>query len=113
MPSMADWENPETRPYLEKYLQGDAKYPAEERIRAIYRVIQEGSTFSGVLSIHAEGSLATQKMTLYQQADWERFKAAAKHSMGIRTDHPDFKDRPLPGESPWKMPESMLRAASA
>jgi len=112
MPSMADWENPETRPYLEKYLQGDARYPAEERIRAIYRVIQEGSTFGGVLSIHAEGSLATQRMTLFQQADWERMKAAAKHSMGIRTDHPEFKDRPLPGESPWKMPESLLAAGA-
>jgi len=109
MPSMKDWQNPETRPYLEKYLQGDAQYSAEERIRAINMVIQEGSTFNGVLSIHAEGSLATQKMVLYQQADWERFKAAAKHSMGIRTDHPDFKDQPLPGESPWKMPESLLK----
>jgi len=68
-------------------------------------VIREGSTFNGVLTIHAEGSLATQKMVLYQQADWERFKAAAKYSMGIKTDHPDFKDRPPIGESPWKMPE--------
>jgi 4-hydroxybutyryl-CoA dehydratase/vinylacetyl-CoA-Delta-isomerase len=109
MPSMKDWENPETRPYLEKYLQGDARYSAEERIRAINRVIQEGSTFGGVLSIHAEGSLATQKMVLFQQTDWERFKAAAKRSMGIRTDHPDFRDLPLPGETPWKMPDSLLK----
>jgi aromatic ring hydroxylase len=94
---------------LEKYLQGDANYPTEERIRAINWVIQEGSTFNGVLSIHAEGSLSTQKMVLFQQANWERFKAAAKHSMGIRTDHPDFKDLPLPGESPWKMPDSLLK----
>jgi 4-hydroxybutyryl-CoA dehydratase/vinylacetyl-CoA-Delta-isomerase len=109
MPSMKDWENPETRPYLEKYLQGDARYSAEERIRAINMVIQMGSTFGGVLSIHAEGSLATQKMVLFQQADWERYKAAARHSMGIRTDHPEFKDRPLPGECPWKMPDSLLK----
>jgi hypothetical protein len=29
--------------------------------------------------------------------------------MGIRTDHPDFKDLPLPGETPWKMPDSLLK----
>jgi len=109
MPSMADWENPEIKPYLEKYLQGDAKYPAEERIRAINRVIQEGSTFNGVLSIHAEGSLATQKMVLYQQADWTLFEAAAKYSLGLKVDHPEFKDRLGPGESPWHMPEWLLK----
>jgi 4-hydroxybutyryl-CoA dehydratase/vinylacetyl-CoA-Delta-isomerase len=104
MPSMKDWENPETRPYMEKYLQGDANYPTEERIRAINMVIREGSTFGGVLSIHAEGSLATQKMVLYQMADWERFKAAAKRSLGLSTDHPDFKD--LPTEPPFRLPPS-------
>jgi len=111
MPSMKDWENPETRPMLEKYLRGDARYSTEERIRAINRVIMEGSTFNGVLSIHAEGSLSTQKMVLFQQADWERFKAAAKYSMGIKTDHPLFKDRPPIGTSPWKMPDSLLKGA--
>jgi 4-hydroxybutyryl-CoA dehydratase/vinylacetyl-CoA-Delta-isomerase len=109
MPSMKDWENPETRPYLEKYLQGDARYPAEERIKAINAVIQQGSAFGGVLSIHAEGSLATQKMVLYQQADWARFEAAAKYSMGFKVDHPEFKDRLGPGHSPWRMPDWLLK----
>jgi 4-hydroxybutyryl-CoA dehydratase/vinylacetyl-CoA-Delta-isomerase len=109
MPSMKDWENPETRPYLEKYLQGDARYPAEERIKAINAVIQQGSAFGGVLSIHAEGSLATQRMVLYQQADWARFEAAAKYSMGFKVDHPEFKDRLGPGHSPWRMPDWLLK----
>lgn len=109
IPSMADWENPETRPYLEKYLQGDAQYPTEERIRAIHRVIQEGSAFSGVLSIHAEGSLATQKMVLYQQADWDLFEASAKRSLGYDVDHPAFAGRPKPGENPWEMPDWLLK----
>jgi 4-hydroxybutyryl-CoA dehydratase / vinylacetyl-CoA-Delta-isomerase len=109
MPSMKDWENPETKGYLEKYLQGDARYPAEERIKAINRVIAEGSTFNGVLSIHAEGSLATQRMVLYQQADWARFEAAAKYSMGFKVDHPEFKDRLGPGQSPWKMPDWLVK----
>jgi 4-hydroxybutyryl-CoA dehydratase/vinylacetyl-CoA-Delta-isomerase len=103
MPSMKDWENPETRPYIEKYLAGDARYPTEERLRALLMVRRLGSTFNGILSIHAEGSLAAQRMTIYQMADWERFKAAARRAMGLPTDHPEFKD--LPTEAPWKMPE--------
>ena len=102
IPSMNDWENPETRPYIEKYLQGDARFPTEERIKAINAVIRQGSTFNGVLSIHAEGSLATQKMVLYQMADWPKFRAAAKRALGLPTDHPDFKD--LPTQSPFKLP---------
>jgi len=102
IPSMQDWENLETRPYIEKYLQGDARFPTEERIKAINAVIRQGSTFNGVLSIHAEGSLATQKMVLYQMADWPKFRAAAKRALGLPTDHPDFRD--LPTEPPFKLP---------
>ncbi|MBL7175769.1 MAG: hypothetical protein ISS66_08090 [Desulfobacteraceae bacterium] len=110
MPSEKEWENPETRPYMEKYLQGDANYPSEDRIKAINEVIRMGSTFGGVLSIHAEGSLATQRMVIYQMADWDRFKAAAQRRLRIPTDHPDFKD--LPTESPWKMSDSLLQEAA-
>ena len=105
MPSMADWANPATRPMLEKYLQGDAKYPTEERIRAINAVIRQGSTFNGVLSIHAEGSLASQKMTIYQNADWERWKAGARRSLGLPSGHPDFPPRE---GAPWRIPESLV-----
>jgi len=109
IPSPKEWENPETRKYMEKYLQGDAQYPAEDRIKAIHAVIRSGSTFGGVLSIHAEGSLATQRMVIYQMADWDRFKAAAKRSLGIPTDHPDFQ---RPTESPWKMSNDLLNQAA-
>lgn len=103
MPSWEDWENPETRPYIDKYLGGDAQYPTEDRIRALHMVNQEASAFMGILGIHAEGSLAAQRMMLYQQADWEQFKAAARHSMSMPTDHPDFRD--LPTEPVWKLPD--------
>ena len=108
IPSEKEWQNPETRQYMEKYLQGDARFSAEDRIKAINAVIRMGSTFSGVLSIHAEGSLATQRMVIYQMADWEKFKAAAKRSLRIPTDHPEFKD--IPTESPWKMSPALLKA---
>jgi 4-hydroxybutyryl-CoA dehydratase/vinylacetyl-CoA-Delta-isomerase len=109
IPSMKDWENPETRPMLEKYLQGDARYPTEERVRAINKVIEEGATFHGVLSIHAEGSLATQKQVLFQQTNWDLFEAAAKYSLGYKVDHPEFKDRPGLGVTPWTMPDWMKK----
>jgi 4-hydroxybutyryl-CoA dehydratase/vinylacetyl-CoA-Delta-isomerase len=108
IPSEKDWQNPETRKYMEKYLQGDARFSAEDRIKAINAVIRMGSTFGGVLTIHAEGSLATQRMVIYQMADWEKFKAAAKRSLRIPTDHPEFKD--IPTEAPWTMSEALLKA---
>ena len=108
MPSLKELSNPETRDYMLKYLQGDARYPAEERIKAIDRVIHEGSTFQGVLSIHAEGSLATQRMVLYQMADWDLFEATAKYSLGYEVDHPAFANRPKPGENPWTIPAELL-----
>jgi 4-hydroxybutyryl-CoA dehydratase/vinylacetyl-CoA-Delta-isomerase len=110
IPSMKDYENPEVRKYMDKYLQGDARYPAEHRIKAIQAVIRLGSTFNGVLSIHAEGSLATQRMVVYQMADWERFKAIAKRNLGIPTDHPEFQQPLTP---PWTMPESLLQKGRA
>jgi 4-hydroxybutyryl-CoA dehydratase/vinylacetyl-CoA-Delta-isomerase len=104
IPSMKEWENPETRQYMEKYLQGDAQFPAEDRIKAINGVIKMGSTFGGVLAIHAEGSLSTQRMVIYQMADWEKYKAVAKRSLGIPFDHPELND--MPTEPPWKMDQS-------
>lgn len=103
MPSWKDWENPETHPYIDKYLGGDANYPTEDRIRALNMVNREASSFMALLAIHAEGSLSAQRMTIYQQADWERFKAAARHTMRLPTDHPDYKD--LPTEPLYKLPD--------
>lgn len=38
------------------------------------------------------GSLAAQRMTVYQQSDWELPKAAARHALKIPIDHPAFKE---------------------
>jgi 4-hydroxybutyryl-CoA dehydratase / vinylacetyl-CoA-Delta-isomerase len=107
IPSTKDYENPEVKKYMDKYLQGDARFSAEDRIKAVNAVIRMGSTFGGVLTIHAEGSLATQRMVVYQMADWEKFKAIAKRGLGIPTDHPDYQQ---PLKSPWTMPDSLLKA---
>jgi len=102
MPSMKDWENPEIRPYIDKYLAGDAKYPTEERLRALNMVREMGSGQEGITVIHGEGSMAAQMKTIFLEADWERYKASAKKSMGLPTDHPDYKD--IPTDFLYKLP---------
>ncbi len=91
-----DWMNPEERPYIEKYLAGKDGIPTEHRIKAI-RMVKDlvGHGHDGTV-IHAEGSLAAQKMALYAYADWERYKAVAKRIAGIPgwEEHPALKDLP-------------------
>ena len=94
LPSLADLENPETRLMVEKYLGGKDGIPTEHRIRAIQYAQQLTSSEHGVTTIHAEGSLAAQRITLWAMEDWDRFKAAAKRAIGIETDHPDFAQLP-------------------
>jgi len=94
LPSLADLENPETRRMVEKYLGGKDGIPTEHRIRAIQYAQQLTSSEHGVTTIHAEGSLAAQRITLWAMEDWDRFKAAAKRAIGIETDHPDFAQLP-------------------
>ena len=94
MPSFEDFANPETHHLIEKYLGGKAGIPTEDRLRAINLVRDLASSDHGNTTIHAEGSLAAQQLTLWNTADWDRFKAAAKRVAGIKTDHPDFAQLP-------------------
>jgi 4-hydroxybutyryl-CoA dehydratase/vinylacetyl-CoA-Delta-isomerase len=99
-PSYKDWTNPEIRPFLEKYLAAKADVPTENRLKAI-RMAKEltlGGSYGTAGPIHYEGSLAAQKMALYQGTDWERYKAAAKrlaHIPGYE-EHPEYRDMPEP-----------------
>ena len=96
LPSSKDLENPETRPLLEKYLTGKAVIPAEHRMR-VFRLIKDlTSSWHSVLTIHGEGSLATQRMSVMALADLERYKAAARRVARIKLDdeHPLYRDLP-------------------
>jgi len=81
--SYNDWMNPEIRPFIEKYLAGKAGVPTEHRLRAIRLVKDLTGLNHDQKDIHAEGSLAAQKMALYAGSDWNRYKAAAKRVAGI------------------------------
>lgn len=81
-PLSSEWENEATRPYLERYLGGAAGVSGEKRMRAM-NLIRDiaASQFGGyqeILSIHAEGSLAAQRITILRDYDLERCLALAK-----------------------------------
>jgi 4-hydroxybutyryl-CoA dehydratase/vinylacetyl-CoA-Delta-isomerase len=81
--SFRDWNNPEERPYLEKYLGAKDGIPTEHRLRAI-RLLHDITSGRHVShQIHAEGSLAAQQMMFYATGEWDMYKAAAMREAGI------------------------------
>ena len=96
IPSSRDFFNPETGPMIEKYLGGKAGIPTENRLRAIRLVRELSSVWHAIITIHGEGSLAAQRMSVLALADLDRYKAAARRVAGIKSDkeHPLFKDFP-------------------
>ncbi len=86
-PTYKDWQNEETRPYLEKYMGGAGEFNAEQRLKlmsTLHHVV--ASDFAGwheVCSIHAEGSLAAQKMMLLAEAPSKDYKRKARDIVGL------------------------------
>jgi 4-hydroxybutyryl-CoA dehydratase/vinylacetyl-CoA-Delta-isomerase len=67
-PTYGDWRNPRTRGYIEKYLGGKAGISTEARLRMFQLIRHALSAESEVVAIHAEGSLAAQRMTILAEA---------------------------------------------
>ncbi len=87
-PTGRDFQNPETKGYLEKYLASNVKVPTEQRLR-LFHLIRDltASEFGGynqVLAIHAEGSLQAQMITMYRDYDIERCVNLVKKALDIR-----------------------------
>ncbi|MFC1905464.1 4-hydroxyphenylacetate 3-hydroxylase N-terminal domain-containing protein [Chloroflexota bacterium] len=95
-PSSKDFFNHETRPLLEKYFGGKAEIATENRLRAMRLARDLPSAWKTAATIHAEGSLATQLLSVYMLGDWDKFKAAAKRVARIDdgTRHPIFNNLP-------------------
>jgi aromatic ring hydroxylase len=75
-PFRKDWENEATRNYLDHYLGGVEGVSGVQRTRAM-KLIRDiaASGFGGyqeILSIHAEGSLAAQRITILRDYDVKR-----------------------------------------
>ncbi|MBN2284729.1 MAG: gamma-aminobutyrate dehydratase [Deltaproteobacteria bacterium] len=88
-PTYRDWENPDLRPYLERYLGGAEGYDAETRMKLmsmLHHVV--GSDFAAwheVCTVHAEGSFASQKMMLMVEAPMKKYKEAARKLVGLHS----------------------------
>jgi 4-hydroxybutyryl-CoA dehydratase/vinylacetyl-CoA-Delta-isomerase len=95
-PSFKDYKNPETHDLIEKYLAGKAGVPTEDRLKMIKLVKDIGSSYEDVLTIHAEGSLEAQKLSIMLLGDFERYKAAALRAAHIKSKkgHPLFDNLP-------------------
>jgi aromatic ring hydroxylase len=81
----ADWESPELRPYLEKYLAGTV--PAAERL-ALLNVASDlcarsYAGYQGVLAVHAEGSLEAEKLLVYRSYDPGPARALVRRLAGL------------------------------
>ncbi|MDA0336244.1 MAG: gamma-aminobutyrate dehydratase [bacterium] len=79
-PDEADMASAVTRPFIDRFL-GGAGVNAEDRLKALNLVHDlTASDFGGynqLLSIHAEGSLEAQKITIYRDYDLDRCKDLA------------------------------------
>jgi 4-hydroxybutyryl-CoA dehydratase/vinylacetyl-CoA-Delta-isomerase len=95
-PSSKDFLNPEIHDLLDKYLGGRDGVPTEYRLRVAKLIRDLTSSYEDVLTVHAEGSLAAQKLSIYVLTDFERYKAAAKRAARIQdgTEHPAYSQLP-------------------
>jgi 4-hydroxybutyryl-CoA dehydratase/vinylacetyl-CoA-Delta-isomerase len=99
LPTEKDYNNPETRPYIEKYLAGRAGVPTEHKLR-IFSLIKDltATDFGGynsVVTLHGEGSLAAQMIAITRDYDLNRCKQLAEEAAGISV--PASSSPPLAG----------------
>lgn len=88
-PDRKDWENPEIHDYLDHYLGGSAKYSTEDRLKMIHAaqrmLCSHESAFHEVTTVHAEGSMAAQKMMILAESPLRKYREMAKRAAGITT----------------------------
>jgi 4-hydroxybutyryl-CoA dehydratase / vinylacetyl-CoA-Delta-isomerase len=87
LPSEQDFANPETGPYLDKYLRGAAQYTTEERCRML-RLVENLTLGPGAAaylteSMHGAGSPQAQRIMLARLADLEEKVRLARRLAGI------------------------------
>ena len=86
-PGEDDLRNPETRPFIEKYLGGKAGVSAAVRLRVLNMISElTASDFGGyqaVLAIHAEGSIEAEKLTIHREYDFRQSLDLAKYIAGL------------------------------
>ncbi len=87
-PSSRDLENPETREYVERYFGGVDGVSTANRLRA-FKLIMDmtASEYAGnwmLATLHGEGSLEAQRLSMYRQYDIQRCVDLARRAAGIQ-----------------------------
>jgi hypothetical protein len=86
-PDKKDWENPDIHDYLDHYLGGSEKYSTLDRLMMIHEtmrhVCSHESAFHEVTTVHAEGSMAAQKMMILAESPLKRYETMAMGAAGI------------------------------
>ncbi len=86
-PDKKDWDNPDIHDYLEHYLGGAKEYSTLERMQMIHETMRHVSShesaFHEVTTVHAEGSMAAQKMMILFESPLKRYEEIAKKAAGI------------------------------
>ena len=86
MPSEKDLRNPEIGKYVEKYFNGVAEFPTEDRMRMARLVENMTGGTALVESMHGAGSPQAQRVMILRQANLGRKVKLAKKLAGIRQD---------------------------
>jgi aromatic ring hydroxylase len=88
-PGEEDLLNPETRPFIEKYLGGKTGVGAAARLRLLNMISElTASDFGGyqsVLAIHAEGSIEAEKMAIHREYDFHDSIELVQYISGLDT----------------------------
>jgi len=88
MPTYLDWQNPEIHDYLEHYLGASAKYTSEERMRVVQlahdMVASSESAHMEVTTVHAEGSMAAQRMMIMAESPLKYYRNMAFTVAGVQ-----------------------------
>jgi len=86
-PDNDNWQNPEVRKDLEKYLKGPASLPTEERLRVFHLCRDlcnsEEAAFNMTVGVIGAGPMQAQRITVMKDYDLEWRKVMARHHAGI------------------------------
>jgi len=95
-PSSKDFFNPEIHDMLDRAFGGKAGVPTEDRLRLVKLIRDLTSSYEDILTIHAEGSLEAQKMSIMVLGDFDRYRASAMRAARIKNPkpHPLFEALP-------------------
>jgi len=86
LPSYQDYQNPELKADIDKYLGGKAGIPTENRLRMLNLMRRMLTYENEIVAVHAEGSLQAQRMTVLAEAqpDIQEYKKWAEIAAGIK-----------------------------